>query len=561
MKRGKRFLALVLSMSMLLVAFPIDKLQARTTTVTTTQEQELFSDDFDSYTSEDVAVNKDAMIEKGWRSVSNTAAGYATGDAYTIPHNGNYNLALSNLSEAATWTNYVVEATLEFDSSGTTTGLTAAGIAGRLYDATNVKSGYDLIVIKSSLTATNATLRLRCDGTELVSKNVTCPEVDTSFILRLEFDGTVIKGYLNDGDEITYDTVNDTTKYASGYAGIRKQNSTGYTTSFDNFKVYTIQEVPVEREILYSLNGNACIQNGDATETVTDTDTFCLYYDTFTVEDGYTAALGGKDVTGVASYNEANQNLSVGGFKNAHRIIPFYGISDVSNNSENASALQNYTIAADFAFKTETTNALGGVAAYTNGTVNGNGSGYEFSVNNGNLTIRNRKSGSSLVESCGSISDYFSEYVLGDTIRLSLAVVNNDDDTTVSVLGTITYKGEEKFVGMYTDTAGPIQGIPALRGYYPNVESTEEIYTADNVLVEIFDGDLASYAVEKFGYIDVYKTSDVNSDGESNSDDMVEMRKILVTASEIEFYDVNGDESCDVIDLVSLKKYLDKLSN
>lgn len=53
---------------------------------------------------------------------------------------------------------------------------------------------------------------------------------------------------------------------------------------------------------------------------------------------------------------------------------------------------------------------------------------------------------------------------------------------------------------------------------------------------------------------------DVNADREINSKDAEELRKILVTASDVTFFDVNGDDVCNVIDLVSLKKYLAKIS-
>ena len=41
----------------------------------------------------------------------------------------------------------------------------------------------------------------------------------------------------------------------------------------------------------------------------------------------------------------------------------------------------------------------------------------------------------------------------------------------------------------------------------------------------------------------------------ANKDDVVEMRKILVDASEYEDCDVNGDATCDVCDLVALLNY------
>lgn len=48
---------------------------------------------------------------------------------------------------------------------------------------------------------------------------------------------------------------------------------------------------------------------------------------------------------------------------------------------------------------------------------------------------------------------------------------------------------------------------------------------------------------------------DVNRDGYVNNDDLVEMRKVLVGSSEQTYFDVNCNGSCDVRDLVALKKF------
>ena len=96
-------------------------------------------------------------------------------------------------------------------------------------------------------TSTAAQLRLRCDGVALASAAIESLPAGTEFLLELEFQGTVIKGYLDGKLMIMHDTVNDATKYESGYAGIRRQDTTGYTTTFDDFAVSALldMELPV----------------------------------------------------------------------------------------------------------------------------------------------------------------------------------------------------------------------------------------------------------------------------------------------------------------------------
>ena len=227
-----------------------------------------------------------------------------------------------------------------------------------------------------------------------------------------------------------------------------------------------------QQQVLYSLNGTAHL----ADETATDTS--CLYYDTFTVSDGYTAALGNSNVTGIATYDEAQQNLSIGGFggSNEHRLVPFAGITDAAN-------LQNYMISADISVKASS--AIAGVSAYTNGAVKGF-TGYEFYIMEDELYLRCRAT-SELKVRKDSITNYFPDYKTGDTIRLSLAVVTNDNN--VEAVGIISYNGVNKIVGGKQTFTGADRwtcGIPALRAFAST--TTEILYTADNVLVEAVTG-------------------------------------------------------------------------
>ncbi len=50
------------------------------------------------------------------------------------------------------------------------------------------------------------------------------------------------------------------------------------------------------------------------------------------------------------------------------------------------------------------------------------------------------------------------------------------------------------------------------------------------------------------------RNADVNSDGLLNAEDLTELRQILLGVSNSGFFDVNGDEECNIIDLVAAKK-------
>jgi len=477
MKRGKRILALVLSLSMLLVAFPINELQARTIDVPTTQETELFSDDFNNYGGESVEANQELMVAKGWNTVD-TAAAYipVQSTTYVMSYDSTSNSVTSNVEGAENWTDYVVEATfvLEDPEGVTVASGTNFGIVGRTKH-TSYGKGYELVIIKNKNASGGATLRLRYDATKISDIVLSSFDVGEQFKLKLEFKGKEVVGSYEYGEYTESISTTAEEEYnTSGYAGINKisNNATGRNVICDDFRVYTTETVNQQEEVLYSLNGTAYSENGSAE------DNSCLYYDTFAVEGGYTSALGDSDVTGVATYSETNQKLSIGGFTQ-HRIVPFAGITD-------ASTLTNYMISADIVVETDS--AIAGVSAYTDGTVRGY-TGYEFYVSNAKLYLRCRAT-SEVVVNGVAITNYFSEYTTGDTIRLILALVTTDEGVDAAAI--ISYQDVNKLVSKCTFTGEDrrTNGIPALRAQ--TTDSTATLYTADNVLVETVVGGVDS---------------------------------------------------------------------
>ena len=218
----------------------------------------MFSETFDKY--EAGKASNTAMNANGWDATNNKAS-YNTGTAFAIPANIATQISLSNHSTAAQWTNYAIEAKITLDSQTGTSGTTFAAIMGRLGDKEG-KTGY-LLQFQEGFNGTEAILKLKTGSKTLyTTEAIQSVLKDIPHTLRMEFQGTLIKCYLNGNLVISYDTVNDDTKYTSGYAGIKKIETTGRTVSFDDFKVYDLDN-PYEREIVGDINGNTAVNDLD----------------------------------------------------------------------------------------------------------------------------------------------------------------------------------------------------------------------------------------------------------------------------------------------------------
>lgn len=209
--------------------------------------KEIYKEDFNSYEKKTSgSANANAMKANGWTApndtqphMSNTQGNYNTGSAYELPHNKGASICVANAKNASQWSDYSVQATMTLLPHKDAAGITRAGVTGRQYVVDNNK-GYDLVVVKNEVTDQGATIQLRCDKVVLAEQTITKLEPEVAFVLRLEFRGTKLYGYLDNKLMISHDTANDAVKYASGWAGIRKTDSKGYGVRYDDFIVSEI---------------------------------------------------------------------------------------------------------------------------------------------------------------------------------------------------------------------------------------------------------------------------------------------------------------------------------
>ena len=494
MKRGNRILALGLCLTMLFMALPIQNLQASTIA----QQQVLYSLNGTAHLADETATDTSCLyydtftVSDGYTAAlgNSNVTGIATYDEaqqnLSIGGFGGSNehrlVPFAGITDAANLQNYMISADISVKASSA-----IAGVSAYTNGAVKGFTGYEFYIMEDEL-------YLRCRATselKVRKDSITnyFPDYKTGDTIRLSLAVVTNDNNVEAVGIISYNGVNKIvggkqtfTGDARRTCGIPALRAFASTTTeilytADNVLVEAvtggidgvISEI-INKEALYSLNGTAHSADGSAP------DNSRLYYDTFAVSDGYTAALGNSNVTGVATYDGAQQNLSIGGFDEGHKLVPFAGIT-------NAADLQNYMISADISVKTSS--AIAGVSAYTDGAVNGF-TGYEFYIMEDNLYLRCRKTGEYPVMK-DSITNYFPDYKTGDTIRLSLAVVTADDK--VEAVGIVSYNGVNKIVGgkhTFTGDARWTCGIPALRAH--GSDATQNLYTADNVLVEAVTG-------------------------------------------------------------------------
>ena len=240
-----------------------------------------YSDNFDSYeptvdeSTSTGTYHYKYLQANGWgagdssNATLRTYAGYADLDKLTVPYASTLYMYLKNKTDAAEWRNYSVEATFVWNKEATS-GTVTAGIGGRCSGTKENADGYYL-EITQGVTAANGTLRIRratngSNSSALTSaqiKSLSSGDVGT---IRMEFNGDVITGYYNKGEEnevkITYDTTNDTTKYSSGYAGLRKTSTSGASVVFDNFVVYDTDN-PYVKEIVGDIYNDDIVNTSD----------------------------------------------------------------------------------------------------------------------------------------------------------------------------------------------------------------------------------------------------------------------------------------------------------
>lgn len=272
-------------------------------------------------------------------------------------------------------------------------------------------------------------------------------------------------------------TYTDTTyKKASGAPGL----TTNTSNTADNLIV--TKETVLDNVPTYSLNGKG---------------TTVYYEEVLKTAQHYADALGSYASNiftmhledGLLTNNGSNANHTM---KNAM----FYGI-------QNAESMQNYTISADVAMESDSKYAV--VVAYGQGnltnTADSTTSGYEFGIVNSSSanTQSFRLYARGLSESINiskNITDYFSEYKLGDSVTVSIEAATEENKITLNCYAA--YKGTTKLIiTKEIENASRKNGVPGLK-------TTDIDGSMSNVTVKSIVANANLLYVDDFGYKNAY---------------------------------------------------------
>lgn len=179
-----------------------------------------------------------------------------------------------------------------------------------------------------------------------------------------------------------------------------------------------------------------------------------LYEDDFSNASGYAAAIG----SGTESW-DVNTETGVLATTTNNAFAMFNGI-------ENASTLQDYTVSADVTLTTS--NKYNGIIAYGHSS-GSNTYGYEFAIVSGQFRLYRRvgASGEPLVGGNANydVIDFFDNYKVGETVRLSLTAMSNANGS-VSFVGRAAYEDAtegkiEKIILTHVDESPETYGLAA----------------------------------------------------------------------------------------------------
>lgn len=495
MKNIKRVLAFVLSICLVAACWTAGPLHAASTLYTSDEvENATYSLNGKKYT---ICYEDDFENEADYNAALGSYATHAHKIPWSqggiAPDGATKNALFYGIKDAENMQNYSISADVKLKSDGKFTALVAHGASTSTTG--NGAKGYEFGIVGLSVDMdgdgtkeTTPCFRIYPRGgdtTNMViggaSKEYAVSTIfeakgysySTGDTVRLrldiknEADGVVMNCYAKPegGDEIAIFTNikdNTTKKIETGVPGFRTSDTTG------------------------GLISNVCITS------VEDDDT-CLYSDNFSIEEGYTEALGTEPVSGTNGNLDLNPEgylQTSTGTSASNRWSLFNGI--VTSNDE--TELKDYTVSADFVYSKDSGSQYNGIVAY--GELLSDGTyGYEFTVIGSYFRLYRRSSTNKFIyptsnndtagQATYAVKKYFTDYEKGETIRLSLTAITNLDGST-TLICKATYNDIEKEIFKYTDSSSNrTSGVPGIRG-------NQVQCTADNVMVQTNTQYLAS---------------------------------------------------------------------
>lgn len=468
MKNMKRVLAFVLSICLVAVCWTAGPLHAASTLYTSDEvENATYSLNGKKYT---ICYEDDFENEADYNAALGSYATHAHKIPWSqggiAPDGATKNALFYGIKDAENMQNYSISADVKMNTeAGNATALVVYG--AKTSNANNGAKGYEF-----GITNIDGTPSFRLHQRGGVNDTVVGKAGTTTYPISTTLNGTYTKGTVI---TMRMDVRTEENQVViKCYAAFKGEKLDEIFTYSDSADTRFTAGVPGFRSNDKSggLISNVCITS------VEDDDT-CLYSDNFSIEEGYTEALGTENITyNMALSSDDYLYNSVSGNKNSFSV--FSGI-------EEANSLTNYTVSADIVWLDTTKSYYNGVLAY--GTANGttNTYGYEFAIIGSTSgpyfrLCRRTASGATILD--GNNTDdlvngkgKFLEYSAGDLIRLSMTAISNSDGSTQVICKAI-YKNTEKEIFNVPDRSNNITlGIPGVRGNQTNS-------TVDNVLVQ-----------------------------------------------------------------------------
>ena len=541
---AKRLVALIISTVLIFsLCFPmVSNAESQSTAIV--QENVLYEDDFTTDT--------DYITALGNTSWQKNGTPPTVSDGQLISSSDGNKDALLNGLDADSWTDYTVEADITTASAGNTrlNYVAAYGVAGgnivygKAYQftyngTTSNGTEYFTLVRRGNNNSSTTTWNIGTVKSFLSNFN----RGDT---IRMSITAITYEDYVNLICKVTYNGVTkevfnhkdtDTERYTCGMPGfgIRQQN-----VSLDNVKVAKVKV---------------------AKGTV-------LYTDDFSTDENYTSALGSTTWQSYARPIWEDGKLISGDYTDA-KDAKFALL-----NGLGAESLTNYTVEADITAGTANDRNCY-VAIYGRTTDDKQaGSAYQFSYQgkSGKFLLRSNATTASgnksdLVTDV-VISDYFSDYTKGDTIRMSITAITYDD--YVNLICKVTYGGETKEVINYNDdregryTCGlPGFGLQQQNSSLDNVKVVLLILKQfTNEEIEYVCLDDQEYSVSETGIVMIDGKQKLNGSALTQAGDYtvtVTSNSTEVTGTVALYYkgdttgDKTKDEIVDIVDLVLLE--------